>query len=202
MAEGSDAPLDRLWQEYSLAFADFDDLTLARWMAQTLAQLEGRVWRFSHPLVGTYRLAAQVGHNRQIWLKRLANPPHAYPEAACCRAPVLPLLTRDVLESGLVCQHCNGTAVAFDDLPADSQRELKKWAADYAELHAVAHWDDRQREAVPDYDRAFEEAAQAAEQLLARAARKLAPRLLEGLPVVIWEDQDECLEVRPEDIPL
>ena len=41
----SESPTDRLWKEYSLAFRDFDDLTLARWLAQTLGQLQGRVWR-------------------------------------------------------------------------------------------------------------------------------------------------------------
>jgi hypothetical protein len=28
------------------------------------------------------------------------------------------------------------------------------------------------------------------------------PPLLETYPAVIWEDQDECLEVRPEDVVL
>ena len=90
MAFESDAPLDQLWKEYSLAFKDFDDLTLARWLAQTLGQLEGKVWRLSHPLVGAYRLAAQLGHERQVWHQRLATPPAAYVEAACCRAPAIP----------------------------------------------------------------------------------------------------------------
>ena len=39
-----------------------------------------------------------------------------------------------------------------------------------------------------------------AERLLARAGGKLAPRLLDFYPAVVWEDQDECLEVRPEDV--
>jgi hypothetical protein len=30
----------------------------------------------------------------------------------------------------------------------------------------------------------------------------LAPALLEFYPAVVWEDQDECLEVRPEDVQL
>ena len=34
------------------------------------------------------------------------------------------------------------------------------------------------------------------------AGRTLAKQLLEHYPAVIWEDQDECLEVRPEDIPV
>jgi hypothetical protein len=62
MSNISDDPLDRLWQEYEAVFRDFDDLMLARWMAQTLGQLEGRAWRLSHPLVGAYRLAANHAH--------------------------------------------------------------------------------------------------------------------------------------------
>ena len=53
-----------------------------------------------------------------------------------------------------------------------------------------------------DYDAAFEEAAQQVERLLADAAHECVPILLEHFPSVIWEDQDECLEVRPEDIVL
>src|SRR5205807_372527 len=104
MAFNPESRLDQLWKEYSLVFHDFDDLTLARWLAQTLGQLEGRVWRLSHPLMGAYRLAAQLAHDRQIWLKRLATAPGAYQESPCCRAPLMPLLTRDVLDSGLICQ--------------------------------------------------------------------------------------------------
>ena len=88
MSSSSDSPLDRLWQEYSEVFRDFDDLTLARWLAQTLGQLEGRAWRLSHPLLGACRLAAQLAHDRQVWLKRLATPPAAYRESPCCRAPL------------------------------------------------------------------------------------------------------------------
>src|SRR5919205_364008 len=106
MPENPESPLDLLWKEYSLVFREFDDLTLARWLAQTLGQLEGKAWRLSHPLLGAYRLAAQNAHDRQIWFKRLATIPPAYLEAPCCRAPLLPLFTRDVLESGLICQHC------------------------------------------------------------------------------------------------
>ena len=68
MATNPESPLDLLWKEYSLVFRDFDDMTLARWMAQTLGQLEGRAWRLSHPLLGAYRLAAQAAHDRQVWL--------------------------------------------------------------------------------------------------------------------------------------
>ncbi len=200
MAFDSDAPLDVLWKEYSRAFKDFDDLTLARWLAQTLGQLEGKAWRLSHPLVGAYRLGSQLGHERQIWHKRLATPPAAYPESNCCRAPMLPLLTRDVRESGLICQHCNEPLVPFDEIPEAVRTELGFWAGQYEPVHAVAHWDDRQRRAAGNYDQAYEKAAQEAEQMLLQAGKVLAVRLLDHYPAVIWEDQDECLEVRPEDV--
>lgn len=202
MPNYSESPLDALWQEYGQVFRDFDDLTLARWMAQTLGQLEGRAWRLSHPLVGAYRLAAQVGHDRQIWLKRLATPPQAYPEAPCCRAPLLPLLTRDVLDSGLTCLHCGETCVPLDEVPVDLREAVRDWAEEYASVHAVAHWDEAQQRQCHDYDAELEEAARKAEALLSQAGSRLAPRFLEWYPAVIWEDQDECLEVRPEDLPM
>jgi hypothetical protein len=202
MAFESDAPLDILWKEYGRVFADFDDLTLARWLAQTLGQLEGKAWRLSHPLIGAYRLAAQYGHERQVWHKRLATPPAAYAESPCCRAPFLPLLTRDVRESGLICQHCNETLVPFDEIPAELRAGIESWARQYEPVHAVAHWDDRQRRSAGNYDTAFENAAEQAEKMLVRAGKELAPKLLDSYPAAVWEDQDECLEVRPEDVPL
>jgi hypothetical protein len=202
MAFDSDAPLDLLWKEYRLAFSDFDDLTLARWLAQTLGQIEGKAWRWSHPLVGAYRLAAQLGHERQIWLKRLATAPAAFPESPCCRAPQLPLLTRDIRESGLICLHCSESLAAIDEIPLEIRAELDVWATRYEPVHAVAHWDDRQRKSAGDYNRALEHAAEKAERLLACAGQQLAPHLLELYPAVIWEDHDECLEVRPEDVAL
>jgi len=202
MAADSDAPLDLLWKEYSLVFREFDDLTLARWLAQTLGQIQNKAWRLSHPLLGAYRLAAQMAHERQIWFKRLANPPPAYAESACCRAPMLPLLTRDVRDAGLICQHCSDTLTPFEEIPSPLQGELEAWAAEYGPVHAVAHWDDRQRKRSGDYDRAYEKAAEEAERLLARAGNVIAPKLLETYAAVVWEDQDECLEVRPEDVGL
>jgi hypothetical protein len=77
---------------------------------------------------------------------------------------------------------------------------MESWAAHYAPVHQVAHWEERRQKAVPSYDRAYEEAAQQAEHLLAHAGFQLAPKLLEFYPAVVWEDHDECLEVRPEDI--
>jgi hypothetical protein len=154
MATNAESPMDTLWKEYGLVFREFDDMTLARWLAQTLGQLEGKVWRLSHPLMGAYRLAAQLAHDRQTWLKRLATPPAAYAESPCCRAPQLPLLTRDLREAGLICQHCNDTLVPFEEISAEVQGDLERWAAEYGAVHAVAHWDDRQRKSAGDYDTA------------------------------------------------
>jgi len=196
----SDSPLDRLWREYSQAFRNLDDLTLGRWLAQTLGQLQGSVWRNSHPLMGAYRIAAQLGHDRQVWLKRLVALPAAYTESSCCRAPGLPLLTRDVRESGLICQHCNETLIPFEEISEELRGPLGAWAAEYAPVHAVAHWDDRQRKGTGNYDQAYENAALQAEQLLAQAGGTLAPKLLDHYPAIVWEDHDECLEVRPEDV--
>jgi hypothetical protein len=200
MGTDADSPSDRLWREYSQVFREFDDLLLARWMAQTLSQLEGRAWRSSHPLVGAYRLAAQVAHDRQVWLKRLVSPPAAYPESACCRAPGLPLLTRDVRGAGLICEHCGETLVPFDEIPGGLGAELASWAEEYEPVHAVAHWEDHRRKSTGDYEGALEQAAKEAERLLAHAGKALAVKLLDFYPAVLWEDQDECLEVRPEDV--
>jgi hypothetical protein len=202
MVNNPESPLDLLWKEYSLVFHEFDDLTLARWLAQTLGQLEGKAWRLSHPLLGAYRLAAQLGHERQIWFKRIATPPHAYSESPCCRAPMLPLVTRDVKDAGLICQHCNDTLVAFEEIPEAVRADLETWAAHYAPVHAVAHWDDRQRKSAGDYERAYDNAANEAEALLNRLGSQIAPKLLELYPAIVWEDQDECLEIRPEDVLL
>ena len=200
MAHEQETPLDQLWTEYSLVFKDFDDLTLARWMAQTLGQLQGRAWRLSHPLVGAYRLATHVANERQIWLKRLATVPPAYVEAPCCRAPLLPLITRDLLESGLICQHCSDTAVPLEALADDLRADLREWAQEYSAIHAVAHQEKERYHSEAECDQAYEEAARQAEQKLVDLGRRVAPKLLELYPAVIWEDQDECLEVRPEDI--
>ena len=202
MAFESESPVDTLWQEYARVYRDWDDLTLARWLAQTLGQFGGRAWRSSHPLVGAYLLAAKIAHDRQIWHKRLATPPAAYAESPCCRAPFLPLLTRDIRETGLICQHCAETLVPFDEIPAEVRPALEAWSKNYEPVHAVAHWDDRQRRRVGNYDDAYENAAKQAEELLAYAGRSLLPKLLDSYAAVVWEDQDECLEVRPEDVTL
>ena len=196
----SDSPLDRLWKEYGNEFTTIDDLTLARWMSQTLSQLQGRAWRLSHPLVGLYRLLSQLGHERGVWLKRLASVPAGYPEASCCRSPLLPLFSRDVLASGLICQHCGETAIAFDDLPPALAPSLRSWCEEYGSVHDVAHWEDAQRQRSSNYEEEFDRAASKSEVLLATARDALVPELLEHYPTLLWEDHDECLEVRPEDL--
>ena len=198
MAHEPDAP-EKLWQSYASVFRGFDDLTLARWMAQTLGQLQGGLWRLSHPLVASYRLAAQVGYERQIWHQRMVNVPADYPQIECCRAPLLPMVTRDLLDNGLICLHCNGTAVGLEDL-GQYQKGLKRWAEEYQPIHEVAHWDDGKRKSEGSYDQAYEQAADEAEKRLAQLGENLSSPLLELFPAVIWEDQDECLQVRPEDI--
>ena len=89
-----------------------------------------------------------------------------------------------------------------EDIPDELEGPIKEWVALYAPVHAVAHWDDRERKSAGDYDRAFEQAASEAEKLLGRARRELLPKFLEHYPAIVWEDQDECLEVRPEDLPV
>ena len=86
--------------------------------------------------------------------------------------------------------------------PPALQADLANWASQYAPVHAVAHWDDRQRKAAGDYDHAFENAAEEAEGSAGASRPRVAPRLLEFYAAVVWEDQDECLEVRPEDVQL
>jgi|SRR4051812_5447450 hypothetical protein len=191
---------NKLWEEYQFPFKEFDDHTLARWLCQTLAQFEGKLWRMSHPLVTAYRAAAEIAHDRQIWHKRLATPPGSFPSSECCRAPLLPVFTRDVLNTGLLCQHCGASAIEFADLPKTLRDSVESWAEDYANIHAVAHYDEKQMGTVANYEDAFEKAAKQAEEFLSRAARQVLPPLLEYYPALIWEDQDECLEVEPKDV--
>src|SRR5580765_4700208 len=170
MTRMPDSPLERLWKEYGTVFGDFDDLTLARWLSQTLGQLEGRAWRLSHPLVGVYRLGARSAHDRQIWFKRLASIPSAYSESPCCRAPLLPLLTRDVLESGLICQHCGEMLADISDLPEELQQIVRPWAEEYEPVHLVAHWKEEEQKRAGDYEARCDEAAEQAEKLLLKAS--------------------------------
>lgn len=195
-------PADHLWRQYGDMFQRFDDLTLARWLVQTLGHFNGGLWRYSHPLVGAYKLAAQTGHQRQIWLKRLVDFPNPFTTAECCRSPLLPLVTRDVVESGLICMHCNETALPLTELPEELQSPLKQWSKGYGKIHRVAHLEGTERESIENYDEALDDAAERAAELLKQAVSRVFPRLLEVFPTVVWEDHDECLEVRPEDLVL
>src|SRR5436190_16486112 len=150
MAVNPESLLDNLWYEYALIFREFDDLKLARRMAQTLGQLEGRAWRLSHPLLGAYRLAAQAANDRGISVQRLATLPAAYTEAECCRSPLLPLLTRHVRESGQGGPHQGGTALAFEDIPEGIREEAAKGAKEYGDVHAVAQWDEQKQRGTED----------------------------------------------------
>src|SRR5437763_800575 len=82
---------------------------------------------------------------------------------------------------------CNDTLVAFEEIPEAVQAELGKWSDAYQPVHAVAHWDDRQRKGAGDYERALEDAAKQAERLLAQAGNDLVVKLLEFYPAVVWE---------------
>ena len=46
----------------------------------------------------------------------------------------------------------------------------------------------------------MDDAADEAEMLLSKAGRILVTQLCETYPTVIWEDQDECLSVLPEEV--
>ena len=139
MSRDLEPKFDHLWKEYTGVFMAMDDLTLARWMAQTLGQFAGRVWRLSHPLLLTYELAARAAHDRQIWLKGMGIVPADYIPAECCRAPLFPVLSRDVAEVGLVCKHCGEACVHPEDLPVEMKSSLIEWAEKYEKVHAVAH---------------------------------------------------------------
>ena len=193
---------DRLWREYRRVFEQWDNLTLGRWVAQTLCQFRGQIWRTSHPLLGVYRLASQVANNREMWQKRLINIPNEYRSSQCCVAPLLPQFNRDILETGLICEHCGGTAIAFDDLPSELKPSVHRWATRYDEIHKVAHWSENKIGISVDYPIYLENAAKSAEQLLNRLATEILPEFLSHYTTVVWEDQDECLDVQPEDIEI
>ena len=162
-------PLDQLWKEYSLVVQRF-----RRPHARALAGANARPARRA-------RLAAVASVARRLPARRRNSPmngrsgSNAWPrrrpvtrKSPCCRAPLLPLLTRDVRESGLICQHCNETLVPFDEIPEALRAELDAWAARYAPVHAVAHWDDRQRKSAGNYDQAYENAAERGRTLARR----------------------------------
>lgn len=202
MSDEDTMQLERLWDEYGQFLNSWDDLTLSRWISQTLGQIEGHVWRASHPLVGVFRLAAVAAHRRGIPLRRHARIPDAYQVSECCGMPLLPLVTRDVLENGLICPFCDQRLLGLQDLSYGLGSSLGSWAEAYAKVHEIAHWSEEEKRQHGDYDRAFNQAAQQAEDLLAELATEILPPFLEEYPAVIWEDHDECLDIRTDDIVL
>lgn len=200
MAEDDHQRLQELWEHYRASIQDYDDLTLARWIAQTLGQLKGKVWRLSHPLVGLHRLLASTAHQRAVRVGRLARVPEDFPVCPHCGAPLLPLVTRDSGVDGLICESCGGVAVTVEEMPEPLRGLLADWSQRYRPVHDVAHWEDAQRRQCPDYERAYQDAAEQAEQLLLELSGEILPQALEHYPAIVWEDHDECLDVRPDDI--
>lgn len=201
MHEEDREAIDRLWEDYRLFFDGFDDPTLARYLAQLLGQIHGGIWRASHPMTGLLRLGAHTCHQRGLRIGRHARVPEGYGAAACCGAPTVPLITRDVIERGFVCVFCDGTLATLEDLPGELGLAVRRWAEQYREVHDVAHWDERQRLACGDYEEAFNQAAQRGAELWVDLVESLLPKLVPDIfSVMIWEDQDECLDIRPEDL--
>ena len=113
---------------------------------------------------------------------------------------MVPVFTRYVLSSGLMCHQCGETAIEFADIPEVLKPGTQSWASEYAGIHEIAHYDEDRLRQIADYEQMFEQAATDAETFLAMAAKELLPKFVEYYPAVIWEDQDECLEVEPKDI--
>jgi hypothetical protein len=192
---------ERLWEEYRSFLNGFDDPTLARWIAQIIGQLNGGIWRASHPLCGVFRLGAFTAHQRGLRPARHARIPEDFREAACCGAPMIPLFTRDIVERGFVCPFCDGTVMSLDELPEPSRAIVQGWAENYDRVHSVAHWDDRKKLSVRSFEEELEKAAEQASLLWVELVDQILPTLIpEIFPAIIWEDQDECLDIRPEDL--
>jgi len=200
MAEDNSGRIDLLWSEYSLFLRDWDDITLSRWLAQILSQLQGAVWRQSHPLVGSFRLGAVESKRRNLRVSRWTQIPHGYQAADCCGAPLLPLVNRNTAEEGLLCIFCDRPAMTFEQLPGELQPALKEWAERYHPVHEVAHWTEEQKLRCGDYDKAYNDAAAAAEELLQELHSRILLDWAEAFGAVAWEDADECLDVRPDDL--
>jgi hypothetical protein len=105
-----------------------------------------------------------------------------------------------VAEDGLICETCGNSAIALAELPDELRDPLQEWAARYARVHQVAHWTEEERARCRDYDKAYQEAAEKAETLLLELSEQILPIALDYLPAIVWEDHDECLDVRPDDI--
>ena len=78
------SPLDSLWQEYARVFRDWDDLTLGRWLAQTLRH-NMRIVRTRH-----YPLPfLPAGLSTSVFMVAVPRPlPKASPDAAPAATPI------------------------------------------------------------------------------------------------------------------
>jgi hypothetical protein len=128
--------------------------------------------------------------------------PYDYHRASCCNAPFLPLVTRDIIEHGFLCEHCGGTGAELEDLPPRVARHLTQWAEQYSDLHEVAHWEEAHRLAIGNYEEVFEQTAMQAEAMLEALPVAILPPLLDTFPALVWEDHDECLDIRPEELEI
>ncbi len=189
-----------LWQEHTRAIKSWDDLSLARWLNQTLGQLYERCWRASHPLVVAYRLGATVAHQRDLWNRRTFSFNPHYQVAACCGAPAIPFVSFEVCTYGLYCSCCGVVLLTLEDVPTDLAIAFRQWGKEYEVVHQVAHWTDIERKKCGDYDKASDQAAEEAARFLAHLGYRLAPQMVGSFPTIFWEDADHCLDVIPEDI--
>jgi hypothetical protein len=189
-----------LWQEHMRALKTWDDLSLSRWLNQTLGQLHERAWRASHPLVVAYRLGATVAHQRDLWNRRTFTSNHHYELAVCCGAPQIPFVTFEVSTHGIYCSCCGEVLNTLDHFAVPLAEAFRKWGQTYEPIHQVAHWTDGERKKSGDYNKAFDQAFEKAIPLLAQLGYELTPQLLLTYPTVFWEDADNCLDVIPEDV--
>jgi hypothetical protein len=189
-----------LWQEHTRALKAWDDLSLSRWLNQTLGQLLDRCWRASHPLVVSYRLGATVAHQRDLWNRRTFSFNHNYHRATCCGAPAIPFVSFEAFSHGIYCSCCGEILATIEEMPPQLANNFRQWGMSYDMIHQVAHWTDEERRRSGDYDKALDQASERAAPLLAHLGYKFAPQLLGTYPVVFWEDCDNCLDVIPEDI--
>ncbi len=189
-----------LWQEHMRALKSWDDLSLARWLSQTLGQLHERCWRASHPLVVAYRLGATVAQQRDLWNRRTFSFNNHYQSTSCCGAPTIPFISFEVCTHGIYCSCCGEVLSTLEDMTEDIAPALRQWGKDYDAIHQVAHWNDNERKQCGDYDRALDKACERAIPMLSRLGYEIAPKVLRIFPAVFWEDADNCLDVIPEDI--
>ncbi len=200
MQEESDHRLDHLWEEHRKWLDDYDDLTLVRMRSQILSQMCGGVWRLSHPLVGMHRLVSRTLNKRGTHIQWIQSIPSGYTEAACCGAPLVPLITRDLVEGGIYCEACGQTALHLADLPPEVSFSFRRWAESYATVHDVAHMSEEEVATAKDYEADFQAAAEQAEDELMFLGTTILPHCVSAFSCIVWQDHDECLRIWPEDL--